>query len=255
MAEGGYTPVRALARGLRLLQTLARTGPASPGRLAALTGIDRTTTYRLLETLRAEGYVTVAGNDRLYALTAAVRSLADGFTDHDLVAQAVAPELGRLLGAVTWPSDFATFEAGRMVIRESTHRFSPFSPFRAMIGRSHSLTGSALGRAVLAAATPDERDGMVVLATREGGEPAVPPARIAALVAEVAARGYARSVDTASAGISAIALAVRSPGRLPGALNIVFFTSAMTPSQAARRHLPALAETVARIEARLAGAD
>lgn len=249
-----YAPVRALSRGLGLLQALSRLGPAGPAQLAAATGIDRTTTYRLLETLRAGGFVSRSENDNVYALTAAVRQLGDGFTDRDLIGQTVAPELGQLLTEVKWPSDFAVFEAGRMVIRESTHRFSHFSPFRAMIGRAHGLTGSALGRAALAAATPGERRHMLDLATTEAGEPPLAPGHAEALCAEVAARGYAQSVDGAEKGISAIALPVRGPTRALCALNIVFYTSAMRPQEAARRHLAALAATVARIEARLGAA-
>ena len=37
---------------------------------------------------------------------------------------------------VMWPTDLATLEHDAMIIRESTHRFSPFSIDVGMIGRN-----------------------------------------------------------------------------------------------------------------------
>ena len=47
-----------------------------------------------------------------------------------------------LLDQVSWPSDFGVFELGSVLIRESSHPFSPFSVHR-------SLVRSALGKAIL----------------------------------------------------------------------------------------------------------
>lgn len=248
-----YVPVRALARGLSILRALSRGGPASPAELAGLTGIDRTTVYRLLETLQREGVVTRNAHEHAYALAPAVRELSDGFTDTDMMAQAVGPELGALLAEVKWPSDFATFDAGRMVIRESTHRFSPYSPFRTMIGRRHPVLQSALGRAVIGSVGASERAELIALMTSDGAE--IPTGYVEMIVEDFRTHGYAQSVDGAAKGISAIALPVRAPSIVLGALNIAFYTSAMTPREAARRYLEPLRDTVARIEARLIDTD
>src|SRR5258708_13678040 len=108
---------------------LSRTGLARPGEIAAETGIDRTTTYRLLETLEREGFV-VRTSDDYYGLTLAVRQLSEGFTELDHVTRIVSPELAQLFATVLLPTDFATFEQGAMIIRETTHRFSPYSVHR-----------------------------------------------------------------------------------------------------------------------------
>ena len=50
--------VRALSRGLALIAELNAAGPSNVVQLANRTGLNRTTCYRLLETLRDDGYVT-----------------------------------------------------------------------------------------------------------------------------------------------------------------------------------------------------
>lgn len=249
-----YKPVRALEKGLDLLVELNRRGRAKPAELARETGIDRTTVYRLLETLIIRGLVEKSPSDDCYTLRAGVRQLSEGFTASDATARLVAPELGRLLPKVLWPSDFAAFERGWMVIRETTHRYSPFSVHRAMVGRMRPFLRSAVGRAVLAAAEPGERQTMVEIALKAYAVAPneATPAAIEALVSDVQARGYAASVGGSESHISAIALPVTGPLGVVGAINIVFFRSALTPELAAERYLPALTETVRAVEERLA---
>jgi len=64
-----------------------------------------------------------------------------------------------LLDQVSWPSDFGVFELGSVLIRESSHPFSPFSVHR-------SLVRSALGKAILAASPPALRREMLDLTAR-----------------------------------------------------------------------------------------
>ena len=252
-----YRHVRALARGLQVLMELSRMGRARPGEIAAETGIDRTTAYRLLETLEREGFV-VRTSDDYYGLTLAVRQLSEGFTELDHVTRIVSPELGKLLAKVLWPTDFATFEQGAMIIRETTHRFSPYSVHRSMIGKSRPTLRTAMGRAVLAAASEKERDLMLRMIA-QSNQPDAAEARetgyVRALIQETQTQGYASAVGLVDSHIGAIATAIRSPIGIVGALNLVFFRTAMTPSEAADRYLPAMRECVAAIETQIAALD
>jgi len=249
-----YRYVRSLARGLKILAELNRAGRGIPSEIANTTGIDRTTVYRLLDTLEQEGFVGRAAADR-FELTIKVRELSEGFTEKDQVAQIVAPELGRLLPKVLWPTDFGTFQQGAMIIRESTHRFSPFSTHRAMIGKSRPVLYSAMGRAVVAAATPTERNMMLRLIANSK-QPDASQARdhryLRTLLKQTRMRGYASSVGLVEPHISAIALPVRLGTRVVGAINLIFYSSAMTPEEAAKRYLSYMKESVATIEAGLA---
>lgn len=250
-----YVSVRALERGLQLLVEMARLGRCKPVELAGATGFDRTTVYRLLETLRRLGFVSQNASDGSFGLTESIRRLGEGFTDSDRVCAIVAPVLKHLVSRISWPSDFATFETDAMRIRETTHHLSPFSKHRSMVGTSVPLTRTALGRAVLWAAHADERHVMLNLVARSN-RPEAPEAtdhrKLAAIISDTQRRGYAWSVNEAEAGISGIALPVRAGQRVAGAINVIFFTRALTPQEAAERYLPALKEAVRSIEGTLA---
>jgi IclR family transcriptional regulator, mhp operon transcriptional activator len=153
--------VRALSRGLVLLSELNVSGPSNVVQLARRSGLNRTTCYRLLDTLREDGYVSFDETNSLFALTPQVRMLSAGVSSRDLSSQAAVPAMFSLLNQVAWPSDFGVFELGSMLIRESTHPFSPLSIHRSMVGRRRSLIKSALGRAILAASPPALRREML----------------------------------------------------------------------------------------------
>ena len=136
-------------------------------------------------------------SDDRYAATPAVRKLGEDFTDLDLVTRVVMPELRKLVTKVLWPTDFATFEHGAMVIRETTHKLSPFSLHRAMIGTKRPTLRSAMGRAVLTWATDHERE-MMLRIIANSDQPDAQQARdkkyIATLIRETRMRGYSSAV-------------------------------------------------------------
>ncbi|MCX5495528.1 helix-turn-helix domain-containing protein [Kaistia dalseonensis] len=255
MSDSSYRNVRALERGLDILMELNQRGHARPSELAEATGIDRTTVYRLLATLAKRGLVAQRAADDSYGLLPAVRQLSEGFTDTDWIAAIIAPELGKLMPQVLWPSDFATFEKGWMVIRETTHRFSPFSVHRSMIGRRRPLTRSALGLALLSAASEAERTTMLEITARAGtvdSEAAADRRTIDRAIADVQRRGYAWSIGGSDSAISAIALPIRGPQHVLGSVNVLFFRSAMSIEDAAERYLPALRACVQSAEEAIA---
>jgi IclR family mhp operon transcriptional activator len=248
-----HRSVRALSRGLALIGELNTSGPSSAQQLARKSGLNRTTCYRLLQTLQQEGYVTFDEKSALFGLTPQVRRLSEGLSSQDLSRQAALPPMFGLLEQVSWPSDFAIFELGRMMIRESTHSFSPFSVHRSMVGLSRSLVRSALGRAVLTAATPAQRREMLeICASLVPEDAALARDRryVSRFVARTRSDGYASSVGETEHGISAIAVPIGGVGPVIGSLNIVFFTSAMTPEVAARRYAASLKQAARDIERR-----
>ena len=148
----------------------------------------------------------------LFSLTPQVRRLSEGLSTQDLSRQAALPPMFGLLEQVSWPSDFAVFELGWMMIRESTHSFSPFSVHRSMVGMGRSLVRSALGRAVLTAATPAQRREMLEIAASlvpEDAALARDRRYVNRFVARTRSDGYASSVGETEQGISAIADADR----------------------------------------------
>ncbi|WP_281168712.1 IclR family transcriptional regulator domain-containing protein [Kiloniella laminariae] len=247
-----HRPVRALARGLSLLQLMNRLGPVSVQELSRHSALNRTTVYRLLETLEAEGFVTRGAiSSPLWSLALAVRSLSEGYEQRDWVTQLGAPVLGELFKQVVWPTDIAVFDGRGMVIRETTHKFSPLSRNRNMVGVRWPLLTSSLGRAFFCFSTR-EVQGSLLEALQNSPLPEDARGRdqsfVQALVRVTRERGYAQSVDETDKGISSIALPVCSGDQVVASINLVFFTSAMTPAIAAGKYLEPLRSAVRRLE-------
>lgn len=246
-----YPRVRALERGFELVNVLSEIGWATPGQLAKQTGINRATVYRLLHTLEINGYVHCRLGDGSYFLTNQFISIADGIKDEDWIAQIIGPHLGHLLGQVRWPSDFAVFTGGAMVIRESTHRYSPMSINRAMVGKARPLMHSSLGIAFLSAVSDGAKQKVLQLATLSPKKKFAPPLGEKELMRRIRyarMRGYAESIGGTEPKISAIGLPVSWRDYVLGAINIMFFTGAMTPQDAAQKYLSPLQECVSSIE-------
>jgi IclR family mhp operon transcriptional activator len=253
-AASPYKEIRAVTRAFDLLEAAGDLGWAKVGELATYTGIDRGTLYRLIHTLELKGYLLRRAEDGAVSLTERILQLGDGVRHEDVATQVMSLVLRRLTEQVMWPSDFATLVAGRMVIQASSHKYSPVSIHRRLVGKSRPLLRSALGLAYLSSlgradlsrtlevvrriSTPDAQD-LAILS------------QIERHLEEVHLRGYAFSVGQVEENISAIALPVRLGQKPIGAVNIVFFRSAMLPEDAASICLKPLRECIARAETML----
>lgn len=258
VAKGPYHDVRALKRGLQILEALGQVGWAKPTALSSLAGIDRSSTYRLLSTLQEAGYVVRREDDGAFSLTARVKILADGFTDADKLSQIAANHLQNLTSQISWPCDCAILVGGEGIIVESTHRLSPMSMHRAMIGKRRSLITSALGRAMLCALSDEEREVTLNLLKQMGGADAA-AARddkfIRRILREFEANGYTAVNGAVESKVSAIAVPIRFSSSVVGAINVIFFRSALTLSQAAERYLPRLKQCADSIMRDLSESD
>ena len=250
---GPYKEVRGLARGLQVLKALNRLpgGIGSTTELARACDLDRTTTKRLLETLRAEGLVRQGERDGQYYLTFEIRSLSEGFQDEAWITR-IGPMMQAAVRELHWPCDLATPEAGFMVVRESTHRWSALSQHRTMIGEKLPMLVTATGRAYLAASSPAERNALIdLLRQREDqwGKLARDTEYIERIVAETRRRGHAVNQGEwiRERDFGAIAVPVRHGRDLLGALNLVFPKSAVQEEDIERRYLPALKRLAAAI--------
>src|SRR5260370_33034701 len=114
-ARDSTRPIRALNRGLDVLTELNRLERAAINTLAAAVGLPRTTTYRILETLRLAGYVVRDPDDDCYRPTIMVRALSDGFDDEAMVAHIAKPHLAAPGAPIRWPVRSAT-PAGATII-------------------------------------------------------------------------------------------------------------------------------------------
>lgn len=257
-----YPDIQALVRGLDILRALNSSpkGRATITQLARQTGIHRTTVKRILETLIRHGYVATVAGREYYYVTLRVRDLSDGFTDQEWVSAIATPAMGELLERVKWPSDLSTLDGSHMLIRESTHRFSPLSFERGMVGKRMPVLLTASGRAYLAACSDTEREEIIRIIQAEGGAQAAlarNPKLIGDLVEQVRARGYAVNEGDwhpdSPTGI--LALPIHHENNVIACLNVIYVRRNLPHAAAAQRYLPALKETVNTIERRLASAN
>lgn len=242
-----YKEVHALSRGLDVLKALNGTpgGMGSTTELAKTAGLDRTTTKRLLETLRRQGFVRQGEKDGQYCLTFEVRRLSEGFEDETWVGKVASPAMQASVKELVWPCDLGTAEAGFMVVRESTHRWSALSQHRAMVGERMPILVTALGRAYLSASDDGEREAVLdLLGQRRDwiGERARDATAVDAMLAATRKRGYAANEGEwiREASFAAIAVPVFAGDRLLAAMNLVFPKAAVSEKDLESRFVPAL---------------
>lgn len=252
--ENDYKEVRSLSRGLALLQALNRApgGAATTTSLAQSCNVHRTTVKRLLETLRADGYVRRGEKEGQYCLTFAVRGLSEGFVDDDWVEKIALPLMRTAISDLLWPCDLGTSEGGFMVVRESTHRFSLLSQHRGKIGEKMPLFFTAMGRAYLSACSIEEREGLLALLGQrsdEIGTMARDTNAVAQLIEETRSRGYAINDGDwdREKAFAAIAVPVTCGNQLLGGINLVFPKAAVSAADIEQRYFPRLKRLAQRI--------
>ncbi|MBS1161822.1 MAG: regulatory protein, IclR [Proteobacteria bacterium] len=253
-----YRHVQGLSRGLAILHAINRSpnGWANIAELSERTGLHRTTVRRMLETLQAEGYVRRSASDDSYRLNQKIRQLSDGFTDDEWISEIANPVLGELLQKLVWPSDLCTIDGDCMLVRETTHRFSPLSFHRAMIRQRLPVLMTSAGRAYLAFCGDEERQQILRLLIA-GDDAQANFARNRVLVEQmlekVRRQGYATNDGewNEQLKISAIAMPIRHQDSVLACINVVFLRKAMSIAEAAERYQPELQAAINKIETRL----
>jgi IclR family mhp operon transcriptional activator len=252
-ARDSTRPIRALNRGLDVLTELNRLERAAINTLAAAVGLPRTTTYRILETLRLAGYVDRDAHDDCYRPTIMVRALSDGFDDEALVAHIAKPLLAALGSQIVWPVAVATPSGSTMMIRETTDRQSPLALEQYSAGVRVPMLSSAAGRAYLAFCSPQQRDAMLELLARSS----LPEDRLARnrieverLLNETRTQGFgmahrARRVSEETS----LAIPVRAKDRILASVTVRYAATAVPLRTAVEQFLPKMREVAQKIEA------
>jgi IclR family transcriptional regulator, mhp operon transcriptional activator len=245
-------PIRALNRGLEVLTELNRLERAAINTLAGAVHLPRTTTYRILETLRAAGYVDRDPHDDCYRPTIMVRALSDGFDDEAMVAHIAKPYLAALGEQIVWPVAVATPSGATMMIRETTDRQSPLALEQYSAGVRVPMLGSAAGRAYLAFCSGQERDTLLELLSRSS----LPEDRLARsrtevdrLLNETRTQGFgmahrARRVSEETS----LAIPVRAKNRILATVTVRYAATAVPLRTAVEQFLPKMREVAHKIE-------
>jgi IclR family transcriptional regulator, mhp operon transcriptional activator len=251
-ARESTRPIRALNRGLDVLTELNRLDRAAINTLANAVGLPRTTTYRILETLRLAGYVERDAHDDCYRPTIMVRGLSDGFDDEALVAHIAKPHLASLCAAIVWPVAIATPSGATMMIRETTDRQSPLALEQYGAGVRVPMLASAAGRAYLAYCTAPQREALLELLTRSSlPEDRVIRSRgdVERILNETRTQGYgmtqrARRVSEETT----LAVPVCVKDRVLATISVRYAATAVPLRTAVEQFLPKMREVATKIE-------
>jgi IclR family mhp operon transcriptional activator len=249
-----YKQVRGLSRGLDVLKALNER-PAGGWTLTTLShhlNLHHTTVKRLLETLRADGYVHLNGIGGEYILTSKVKMLSAGHEDDDLLILASNEILPAVTQAILWPLCVSTRDGEAMVVRTDTNDRSPLA-FHRSLGKRIPIANSATGYAYLATLPQPERHALMCAlcgtATTETG-----PATNSAGVDRPKIYDGLACNDGCWAehrDYSAISAPIMVNGRTVGCLTMGFPTRAMRGFKALREYGDAMRSTVHSIVANI----
>lgn len=155
--------INPVVRALDLLRALNQQPQSSLSRLHQATGLPKSTVHRLLMTLKSEGYVKNDVVKGVYSLTEKVRTLCEGYTEHELVVEVGAAVLLRTTRETGLPLAIGTLHGGRIMVRYSSMPYSPIGSEHTTVGHVHDLMESAMGQAYLAYCSEPERARLVQL--------------------------------------------------------------------------------------------
>jgi IclR family transcriptional regulator, mhp operon transcriptional activator len=243
-------PIRALGRGLAMLAELNRLQSAPIHTLAAAVRLPRTTTFRILETLRLAGYVERDPHTDCYRPTLLVRTLSEGFDEVALMAHVAKPHLAELCAQLVWPVELAAPAGAAIVVRETTQ--SPLALEAHRAGMRMGMLGSAAGRAYLAHAAPARREALLDLlshSTLPEDRLARDRAEVERLLGQVRAQGYgvtqrARRVSEETS----LAIPLHAQNEAIAALGVRFAATAVPLRSAIDQFLPKMLRIACIIE-------
>lgn len=152
VSQGSSKPIRALDRGLHVLELLSRQGQMTLADLRKASGLSNPTLLRILLTLQDRKWVRRNIVEGRYELTHSLGSLLGETARAHPLAELSAPYLLDLKSLQTdWPSEVcALLGPGRIEIVESTRLRGPMALTRTALGIRPSMVMSAHGRAILA---------------------------------------------------------------------------------------------------------
>ena len=234
--------IQSLQRGLAVLECVNRRNGAGINEIAAMVGLARGTTYRILETLRREGYLVKPEPRGPYWLSSRVSGLSDGYHAEAWV-QAITPMVEELSRKFLWPVTVATPDGIDMNLRLTTDYMSPLSKRRFSAGHRHPLWEMSTGRVYLAYCSPEQQETLIgVIAAAVGAKSQVvgkDGKNLLRLVQAIRKVGYA-FFEHEGTKVTQLAVPIFVRRQVFGAITIRYFSSVVSRPQALEKFLTPL---------------
>jgi DNA-binding IclR family transcriptional regulator len=158
--------IRTTHKVLAALEALNQHQALRVSEMARLLDLPRTTTVRVLETLRDLQYIARREDDRRYHLTSRVLQLTSGFNANFSLVQAARPVVDPLCDEVRWPVTLCALSGLHMRVYYTTDLRTPHKIFTSTAGIDMPLRRTASGIVQLAFASDATRD-LLLEGTRE----------------------------------------------------------------------------------------
>ena len=222
-----------VVRALKVLHALNHQPHSTLLSLHEATGLPKSTLHRLLATLKSEGYVRADVVKGAYSLTAKVRELSEGFTEHDLVVELGAPILLKTTRNTGLPLAIGVLEQGRIAVRYSSMPYSPVGSEHTTVGHVHDLIHSGMGQAFMAWCGDTERTRLMQLL--ESATPDVTQwpriqADLEQSIVTTRARGYGLRKAEGPGASATLAVPMLHEARIVGVLSLTTFGALLTPA-------------------------
>ena len=203
--------------------------------IARASGFDKATTRRLLVELKANGFVEQDETRRDYMLGPALLRfgrLREARFPYARIADPVVRALAEATGETAHASEYGGGVLASIAVQASDKS----NRVIVELGEHFPLHATASGLAVLSASPAAVVDAVLAKAlARFSDQTQTDPARIAALVEQTRARGYALSDQLKERGVHSVAAAIRSPTGLPvGAVAVAMPSVRATPDAVAK---------------------
>ncbi|MGD1953987.1 MAG: helix-turn-helix domain-containing protein [Sphingomonadales bacterium] len=242
-------PIRAISRGLAVLQAVNRNPPLSMTQISRTAEVPYPTACRIVQTLLTEGLIEREPSRKRYRPTALVKTLASGFHDENQLVSIARPHIIDVTKDVVWPVSLSTRVGARMMVRDSTFALTSLTLNNYYPGYTLPLAECSSGKAYMAFCDDEEReaimDGLRALdgPAEKMGVLMLQDARALDGVREAGFATQPRNVYTANPGrTSSIAVPIFADGKIHGTLALVFFASALSVDEAAEKFLSRLQE-------------
>ncbi len=230
--------IESVDRALQLLMTLADAGPegAPLADLAQATGINKSTAYRLLSTMRLRGFAEQDGDQGSYRIGPATFELTERSFGPRNLATAIHPALVTLARETNELVHFGVLTGDRILYLDKVEPERAIRVWSA-VGQRMPVATTAMGRALLAARNvPDH-----LLDSYVGQDSPTSASALRTAVHLARERNYALEHGENEPDVACLGTAIMHGNSPVGALSITTLATRMTPEREAE-----LAEIITR---------
>lgn len=248
-------PIRAISRGIAVIQATNRIGPISMMEISRAANIPYPTACRIVQTLIHEGFIEREPARKRYRVTGLVQTLSTGFQAEDELVTVARDHIVALTHKLNWPISLATRVGTSMMVRDSTHGLTSLTFTNYYPGYTLPISECATGKAYIAHCDDEEREAIIEgwkMTDNDTSKVGLLLVRDGSLLSEIRKNGYAihnRNTYTADDGkTSSIAVPImRENGIIAGTIGLIYFASAMNASKAAEQFLTDLQATANKV--------